>query len=79
MTKKGIIQEIFSKAQHVDDPTNYKIIYRDFEFLRELSLSDFISESENFQKIPISRIRTIKKNNKILFMKKIGEIQYGNT
>lgn len=73
MTKKGVIQEIFSRAQFVDNPINYKITYRDFEFLRELTLPDFISESNNFQKIPISRINMITKNNKILFKKKLRE------
>ena len=73
MTKKGVIQEIFSRAQFVDNPINYKITYRDFEFLRELALPDFISESNNFQKIPISRIKIITKNNKIVFKKKSME------
>ena len=74
MTKKGIIQEIFSKARFVDDSEKYKITYRDFEFLRELSLPDFIKESNDFEKIPVSRIMVIKKNNKILFEKSSGEI-----
>ena len=72
MTKKGKIQEIFSRARFADNPANYRITYRDFEFLRELSLPDFINESNNFQKIPIWRIKMIKKNNKILFRKKTG-------
>ena len=74
MTKKGLIQEIFSKAKFVDDPNKYKITYRDFEFFRELTLTDFIKESKNFEKIPIWRIKMIKKNNKILFKKRFGEI-----
>ena len=73
MTKKGTIQEIFSKAKYVDNPIHYRVTYRDFEFLREMSLSDFIEESNNFEKIPISRIKMITKNNKILFKKKSGE------
>ncbi len=74
MTKKGLIQEIFSKAIFADNPKKYQITYRDFEFLREESLVDFIKESEHFEKIPASRIIAIKKNNKILFRKKIVEI-----
>lgn len=70
---KGLIEEIFSKAQYADEPKNYKVIYRDFEFLRELTLIDFIKESKNFEKIPSSRIKMIKKNNKILFRKQVGE------
>ncbi|MCE9652241.1 MAG: DUF504 domain-containing protein [Nitrosarchaeum sp.] len=70
MTKKGIIEEIFSKAIFADDTNTYKIFYRDFEKLRETSLSEFIKESNNFQTIPITRIEKIKKNHRILFEKK---------
>ena len=73
MARKGLIQEIFSKAKFVDDPKEYKITYRDFEFFRELTLTDFMKESKNFQKIPIWRIKLIKKNNRILFKKGLGE------
>ena len=69
MTKKGIIEEIFSKARFVDDPKLYKVFYRDFENIRELTLPDFIAESNNFETIPISRIEMIKRNEKILFKK----------
>ena len=69
MTKKGIIEEIFSKARFVDDPKLYKVFYRDFENIRELTLSDFIAESNNFETIPITRIEMIKRNEKILFKK----------
>ena len=69
MTKKGAIQEIFSKARFADDPYLYKITYRDFDNLKVLSLPDFLEESENFQTIPVNRIEKIMKNNKILFKK----------
>ena len=69
MVKKGIIEEIFSKAKFADDPELYKIFYRDFDNIKELTLPEFISESNNFQTIPISRIVLIKKNNRILFRK----------
>ncbi|KAG2473564.1 MAG: hypothetical protein NPMRTH4_1190003 [Nitrosopumilales archaeon] len=69
MVKKGIIEEIFSKARFADDPRSYKVIYRDFETLREVTLSDFIIESNNFETIPITRIELIKKDEKILFQK----------
>ncbi len=69
MTKKGVIEEIFSKARFVDDPKLYKVFYRDFENIRELTLPDFIAESNNFETIPISRIEMIKRNEKILFKK----------
>ncbi len=69
MVKKGIIEEIFSKARFADDRRSYKVIYRDFETLREVTLSDFIIESNNFETIPITRIELIKKDEKILFQK----------
>ena len=67
MSKKGVIEEIFSKARFADDMKAYKIFYREFERLRETTLDEFIKESNNFQTIPITRIKIIKKNNRILF------------
>ncbi len=69
MTKKGVIEEIFSRARFADDPKIYKVFYRDFENIRELTLPDFIAESNNFETIPITRIEMIKRNEKILFKK----------
>ena len=69
MGKKGIIEEIFSKARFSDESNLYMVSFRDFEKIREVTLSEFIKESDNFQKIPISRITKIKKNNTILFEK----------
>lgn len=75
MTKKGIIEEIFSKAKFADDPTLYRVFYRDFDSIRELPLLDFLKESNNFETIPITRIQLIKKNNKILFRKYVHELR----
>lgn len=69
MTKKGIIEEIFSKAIFADDTKLYKVTYRDFEKLRKVSLDKFVKESNNFQTIPITRIMSIEKNHRILFEK----------
>jgi len=69
MTKKGSIEEIFSKARFSDEPDCYIVCFRDFESIRELALPRFIKESDNFQKIPSSRIKMIKKNNTVLFEK----------
>ena len=69
MTKKGIIEEIFSKAKFADDPTLYRVFYRDLDSIRELTLPDFLKESNDFETIPITRIQLVKKNNKILFRK----------
>lgn len=69
MVKKGTIEEIFSKARYADDPSLYKVFFRDFHRIRELSLPEFIRESSNFENIPISRIERITKNSTILFEK----------
>ncbi len=61
MVKKGVIEEIFSKAIYADDPLNYMVTYRDFEHYKQINLKDFISLSENFQLIPITRIIKIQK------------------
>ena len=69
MTKKGTVEEIFSKARFSGESNCYVVCFRDFESIRELPLPRFIKESDNFQKIPFSRIKMIKKNNTILFEK----------
>jgi hypothetical protein len=69
MAKKGKIEEIFSKARFADEASLYKVTFRDFETFRELSLPDFIVESNNFEAIPVTRIEFIKKDDSILFKK----------
>ena len=73
MTKKGIIEEIFSKARFGNKAETYKIFYRDFEKIIEVTLPEFIKVSENFETIPISRIEKITKNNAVLFEKNVKE------
>ncbi|MCI4431998.1 MAG: DUF504 domain-containing protein [Nitrosopumilus sp.] len=75
MVKKSIIEEIFSKARFADDTSTYKIFYRDFERVKETTLTEFIKESNDFQTIPISRIKAIKKNHRILFEKNSKKIE----
>ena len=67
--KKGVVEEIFSKAKFGDEIETYFVSYRDFEKIKEVSMPRFIEESEDFQKIPMSRITKIRKNNTILFEK----------
>lgn len=69
MVKKGIVNEIFSKARFSEESDCYTVCFRDFEAIREITLPRFIRESDNFQKIPFSRIKMIKKNNTVLFEK----------
>lgn len=66
---KGKIKEIISKAKFGDNMSDYKIVYRDFERLVEISMDEFLKISDNFEAIPMSRIQIIKKKNKILFQK----------
>ena len=72
MSKKGVIEEIFSKAMFADDSKEYKISYRDFERVIEVTLPEFLIISENLETLPISRIKKIKKNNTILFEKNVS-------
>lgn len=67
--KKGTIEEIFSKARFSKETNQYIISFRDFEKIKETTLPKFIKESDNFQKIPASRIIMIRKNSTILFEK----------
>ncbi len=69
MAKKGVIEEIFSKARFGNEAETYKIFYRNFEKIIEATLPEFIKVSENFETIPISRIEKITKNNMVLFQK----------
>ena len=72
MAKKGVIEEIFSKARFADESKTYRILYRDFHIIKESSLLEFLIQSNNFQTIPINRIKKIKKGNTILFEKNIA-------
>jgi len=74
VVKKGKIEEIFSKARFADDPNTYKVFFRDFDTIREVTLPNFIIESNNFETIPITRIEMIKKDDKILFEKSKYEV-----
>lgn len=69
MVRKGRIEEIFSKALHADYPYSYSVFFRDRDVARKLTLPDFIKESENFERIPISRIEKITRGSTILFEK----------
>ncbi len=73
MTKKGVINEIFSKARFGNEAETYKIFYRDFEKIKEVTLPEFIKVSENFETIPVGRIKKITKNNTILFVKRVQD------
>jgi hypothetical protein len=67
MTRKGLLAEILSKARHYDDCENYRVGYRDYEQILEVSLSEFLELSENFEKIPAGRIYFVKRNGLYLY------------
>ena len=69
MPRKGKLTEIFSKAMYADNPESYLVGFLDYGTIREVTLPEFIKESNNFETIPITRIQYIKKENTVLFSK----------
>ena len=69
MPRKGKLAEIFSKAMYADNPESYLVGFLDYGSIREVTLPEFIKESDNFETIPITRIQYIKKENTVLFSK----------
>jgi hypothetical protein len=69
LVRKGKLEEIFSRALYADNPKLYKLTFRDFENYKEVSLDEFIVLSENFQKIPASRIIRIELSGDVLYEK----------
>ena len=69
MVKKGKIEEIFSKALYADNHLNYTITYRDFENFKEVNLKEFVTLSENFQLIPVTRIIKIQRRDETIYQK----------
>ncbi len=68
--RKGLLQEIISKAMYADDINMYSVCYRDMDALKEVALKDFLELSENFRLIPANRIVYIKRVGKILYTRK---------
>jgi hypothetical protein len=69
MVKKGCIEEIFSKAIYADNPLNYTVTIEILNIINKINLQEFVSLSENFQLIPITRIIKIQKGDTILYQK----------
>ncbi|MEO9319624.1 MAG: DUF504 domain-containing protein [Nitrososphaera sp.] len=69
MGRKGVLEEVLSRAMHADDPSLYTVTYRNFESLLEIPLAEFIELSENFSTIPASRIYKVKRQDKVLYSK----------
>jgi hypothetical protein len=46
MTRKGRLEEIFSRALYADDAALYSVSYRDFENIVEVPLQEFLKKNE---------------------------------
>ncbi len=68
--RKGRLEEVMSKALYHDDPSLYKVVYRDFRELKEVGLEEFLKISEGMTLIPASRIFEIKKGSEVLYRKR---------
>ena len=69
MTRKGQLDEIFSKALYADNAALYSVSYRDFDQIIEVPIMKFMELSNNFEVIPQSRIILVKKGEQILYRK----------
>jgi len=69
VARKGLLDEIFSKALYADDAALYSVSYRDFENIVEVPLPEYVELSENYQVIPQSRIVLVKKGGQTLYRK----------
>jgi hypothetical protein len=69
VTRKGQLDEIFSKALYADNAALYSVSYRDFDQIIEVPLMEFIELSNNFEVIPQSRVVLVKKGEQILYRK----------
>lgn len=67
MSKKGKLEEIFSKAIYSDDPRLYSVYYRDYNSFVEVSLSEFVKVSQNFELIPAHRVMKVTRDEKVIY------------
>ena len=67
--KKGRLREILSKALYHDDILLYTVLYRDFEWIVQMSLKEFLYLSDDLETIPITRIVEVRRNDEILYKK----------
>ena len=65
--RKGVLEEVFSRALYADKPDYYSVSFREFDHAREVDLLKFLEISDNFETIPASRIILVKQKDKILY------------
>ncbi|WP_174448094.1 DUF504 domain-containing protein [Conexivisphaera calida] len=70
--RKGLLEEVLSRALHADDPELYTVIFRDMDSLREMGLPEFMVESEGFSRIPASRIVEIRRIGVTVYRRSTG-------
>jgi hypothetical protein len=73
MPRKGKLAEILSKAKYADNPNSYIVGYLDYDTIKEVTLSEFIKISDNFETIPITRIQHVRKGNDVLYSKIVNK------
>jgi uncharacterized protein (UPF0248 family) len=65
--RKGVLEEVLSRALHADNPEKYTVVYREFNKARAVTLHEFLVLSEEFKTIPASRIILIKRGDEVLY------------
>ncbi|MBI1829660.1 MAG: DUF504 domain-containing protein [Thaumarchaeota archaeon] len=73
MPRKGKLAEILSKAKYTDNPNSYIVGYLDYITIKEVTLPEFIKISDNFETIPITRIKHVRKGNDVLYTKIVNK------
>lgn len=69
--RKGKLEEVMSRALYHDDPSLYRVVYRDFEELKEVGLVEFLELSKRMSLIPASRIFEVRKGSEVLYRKRV--------
>ncbi len=72
MVKKSDIDEIFSKSWHANRHESDIGFFRNFDRIKKALFTKVLTQSNNFQTIPIKKIKK-NKSNRILF-EKIGVV-----
>ncbi|MHA1167328.1 MAG: hypothetical protein ACTSP4_08775 [Candidatus Hodarchaeales archaeon] len=65
---KSDLKELISFARYKDGMEDYRVCYRDFSRIKEISLSSFLELQEE-EGIPLHRIHKISKNGQIKYLK----------
>lgn len=65
--RKGLLEEVLSRALYADNPEVFTVTYRELDAAREVKLTEFLKLSDNFQTIPASRIILVKREGETLY------------